>query len=45
MCLLTRCAFQFMYINSFFLETKEQDSCLESQGVHAAAEPVFHGSV
>ena len=25
-----------------FLEIKEQDSCLESQGIHIAAEPVVH---
>lgn len=45
MCLLTRYVFQFMCISSVFLEIKEQDSCLESQGVHTAAEPVVHGSV
>lgn len=45
MCLLARCAFQFMCISSVFLEIKEQDSSLESQGVHIAAEPAVRGSV
>lgn len=40
MCLLARDAFQFLCINLAVLETKEEESCLESQGVHAAAQPL-----
>lgn len=43
MCLLTRDAFLFLYINPVVLEIKEikeEESCLEPQGVHPAAEPL-----
>lgn len=45
MSLLTRHAFQLMSISCVLLEIKEQNSHLESQGVHTVAESVVHGSV
>lgn len=40
MCLLTRDAFQFLCLSPALLEIKEQEPCLESQGVHPAAQAV-----
>lgn len=40
MCLLTRDAFQLLCISPAVLEIKEEKSCLESQGVHPAAQRV-----
>lgn len=34
MCLLSRGAFLFLCTNPVILEIKEEESCLESQGVH-----------
>lgn len=42
--LLARYVFLLMCTNPVHLERKKQDSHLESQGVHIAAELVVHGS-
>lgn len=44
MSLLTRYVFLLACTSPVLLERKKQDSHLESQGVHIAAEPTVRGS-